>query len=288
MGVSARDGQDVFKQSTKTAGPPTEREIVNSLKTAYIVPNLGKAVQMLKVLASCEHGMSAAQIEERLDIPRTTAFRILRTLQHEGMVHKQGTMFHAGTGLFEIGLHALRGSAIREKAVPLLQELTRATGQTSHLAVPSTNHAMILEVCDSSGPVRVASRPGTLAELHCSATGKIFLSYLYADRVAEYTKRGTVVKRTSNTVIDSATLGRMCEEIRRQQYSVDDEEYHLGVRCLAAPVFDMRGDVTAAIGVTGPTTNFKREDISVVREHVCKAAASLSFLLGSTQSRNLT
>jgi DNA-binding IclR family transcriptional regulator len=246
----------------------------------YVIPNLSKAVQMLKVLASSEAGMSAQEIEKTLEIPRTTAFRILKTLIHEGMVYKEGTVFGAGAGLFEIGLNALSRSPIRERAVPLLQELTRATGQTSHLAVPSGWHSLILEVCDSTSPVRVASRPGTLAELHCSATGKIFLSYLYPDRLAEYLAASLRVKRTPNTCVEPEALKSMAEQVRSAGYAVDEEEYHPGVRCLAAPVFNMRGEAAAAIGVTGPTVSFTKEDIPFVREQVCKAAETLSASLG--------
>lgn len=250
----------------------------------YVVPNLSKAVQMLRVLAASEEGLSAAQIEARLDIPRTTAFRILKTLRHEGMVDKQGTSFRAGAGLFEIGLHALSRSHIRERAVPLLQELTAATGQTSHLAVPSGWHSLILEVCDSAGPVRVASRPGTLAELNCSATGKIFLSYIHRDRVADYLAAVSPAKRTSSTLCDEAAILAMTEQVRADRYATDEEEYHPGVRCLAAPVFDMKGDVIAAIGVTGPTVSFTAGDIPFVREQVCRAAQRLSASQGSKQA----
>jgi DNA-binding IclR family transcriptional regulator len=238
---------------------------------------------MLRILAASEEGLSAAQIEDRLDIPRTTAFRILKTLRHEGMVDKQGTSFRPAAGLFEIGLHALSRSHIRQRAVPLLQELTAATGQTSHLAVPSGWHSLILEVCDSTGPVRVASRPGTLAELNCSATGKIFLSYIYRQRIADYLSAVTLKKRTPNTLCDEATILAMMEQVCSQRYATDEEEYHPGVRCLAAPVFDMKGDVIAAIGVTGPTVNFAAGDIPSVREQVCRAAQRLSASLGSKQ-----
>jgi DNA-binding IclR family transcriptional regulator len=249
----------------------------------YVVPNLSKAIQMLRVLAASEEGLSAAQIEARLEIPRTTAFRILKTLRHEGMVDKQGTSFRAGAGLFEIGLHALSRSHIRERAMPLLQELTAATGQTSHLAVPSGWHSLILEVCDSAGPVRVASRPGTLAELNCSATGKIFLSFIYRQRIGEYLATVALARRTPNTLCDEMSLRAMTEQVCAEQYATDEEEYHPGVRCLAAPVFDMQGDVIAAIGVTGPTVSFPAGDIPFVREQVCRAAQRLSASLGNKQ-----
>ncbi len=253
----------------------------------YIVPNLGKAVQMLKLISAAEGGLSAVEIEQQLSTPRTTAFRILKTLTHEGMVEKRGSQFFAGAGLFEIGLHALSNSKLREQSVPILQELTRQTGQTSHLAIPSGWHSLILEVCDSPNPVQVASRSGTLADLHCSATGKIFLSFLHRDRLAEYLDHFPLAARTANTLTKSEQLTEMIRQVCDCGYARDEEEYHPGVRCLAMPVFNMRSQVVAAIGVTGPTSSFTPDKIESVCLSVRQAASELSRALGYKPSNAL-
>ena len=246
----------------------------------YLIPNLGKAVQMLKLLSAAQSGLSAAEIESKLAIPRTTAFRILKTLMHEEMVEKRGSLFFASAGLFEVGLHALSKSDLRQLAVPLLQELTRQTGQTSHLAIPSGRYSLILEVCDSPNPVQVASRPGTLAELHCSATGKIFLSYLYKDSLNEYSELSQLKKRTDNTKTSYAELCSMIEQVRDCGYAQDEEEYHSGVRCLAAGIRNMRNEVVAAMGVTGLVTSFTKDKIEFVKACVLEASNTLSKSLG--------
>jgi DNA-binding IclR family transcriptional regulator len=246
----------------------------------YMVPNLGKAVQTLKLLSAAGSGLSAVQIEKELSIPRTTAFRILKTLTYEGMVEKKGPQFFASAGLFEMGLQALSKSNLRELAVPLLQELTRQTGQTSHLAIPSGWYSLILEVCDSPHPVQVASRPGTLADLHCSATGKIFLSSLYRDRLKDYCEAVKPAKRTGNTKTSYEELTVMAENVRLAGYAQDEEEYHPGVRCLAAPIFDMRAEVVASMGVTGPVTSYTEDKFKLVKECVLNACISLSKSLG--------
>jgi DNA-binding IclR family transcriptional regulator len=249
----------------------------------YSIPNLGKAILVLKLLASAGQGVSAVQIEESLKIPRTTAFRILKTLSQGGMVEKKGTQFFAGTGLLEIGLMALQKSQLREMAVPILQALTAQTGLTSHLAVPSGWHSLILEVCDSTGPIRVASRPGTLADLHCSATGKIFLAALYRDRIDEYCQTAQPQKRTPNTQTTPDELHRVIDAVQSHGYAMDEQEYHPDVRCLAVPVRDMRKQVAAAVGVTGPVSIFTLERVEQVGTAVMIAAAKLSAKIGHTE-----
>lgn len=249
----------------------------------YSIPNLEKALRVLKLLASVEQGVSAVQIEQGLDIPRTTAFRILKTLTKGGMVEKKGTFFYAGTGLLEMGLMALRKSRLRELAVPILQGLTAQTGLTSHLAVPSGWHSLILEVCDNSEPIRVASRPGTLADLHCSATGKVFLAYCYLDRLEEFCREVRPGRRTEFTKTSLHELQELVNDIRQRGYSMDEQEYHLNVRCMAAPVRDMQGQVVAAVGVTAPMSVFTDARLDEVLAAVKDAAGTLSSKIGHTQ-----
>lgn len=248
----------------------------------YSIPNLGKAISILKLLASAEQGVSAVQIEEALEIPRTTAFRILKTLLQEGMVEKRGPFFYAGSGLLEVGLMALQKSQLRESAVPVLQSLTAETGLTSHLAVPSGWHSLILEVCDSTGPIRVASRPGTLADLHCSATGKIFLAWPYAGRLEAFCSQMPLERRTANTCVTAEALADAVGRVRTAGYAVDEQEYHPNVRCLAAPVRDIRREVVAAVGVTGPVSIFTEDRIADIAAAVQGAAAALSSKIGHT------
>jgi DNA-binding IclR family transcriptional regulator len=246
----------------------------------YLTPNLVKALEVLKLLAENEQGLSSSDIEKRVSIARTTTFRILKSLCHKEMAQKRGGLYYAGSMLYEVGLQALSRLPLRQRAVPVLQELTRQAGHTSHLAVPSGWHSLILEVCDRPTPIRVASRSGTLAQLHCSATGKIFLSYLYRDRLEEFCTQAVPQARTPKTVIDIDSLRTITEKVKKQGFAVDDEEYHSCVRCLAAPVFDMQQQVIAAVGITGPATEILIETIPSLSKIVLAAAGELSRSLG--------
>jgi len=246
----------------------------------YLIPNLSKACHVLKELAKHEQGMSAAEIAQDLSIPRTTAFRILRTLVHEGLVEKAGRVFHAGPGLVEIGSRVLSQVRVREQAIPVLQRLTRETGETAQLAVLSGLHSLILEVCDSPNPIRVASRPGTLADLHCSATGKVFLAYLYGDQLETILPSLELHRRTANTITDLKRLEVEVRHIQQQGYAVDDEEYYEGARCLAAPVWQSGMQVVASVGITATVQRFVRGRIPEVARVVVAGASELSRFLG--------
>jgi IclR family acetate operon transcriptional repressor len=121
-----------------------------------------------------------------------------------------------------------------------------------------------------------------LAELHCSSTGKTFLSFLHHARIEEIITRFPPIKRTAHTQTTAAEIRRETELTRKRGFSLDDEEFNLGVRCLAVPVFSADGTCVAAIGITAATVRFPKERIPQMAADVKAAAGELSRLIGYT------
>lgn len=247
--------------------------------TKYIIPNLRNACRVLRLLSEQGAGLPLAEITRRLEIPRTTALRIVTTLSVEGMVEQAGKSFVLGPSLIQLGTRALENLDLRTIAIPVLRELSQRTQETAHLAVPTGDKALLLEVCDSPLPVRVASRPGTLADIHCSATGKVFLSFCHED-LAAFLQDKELIRRTENTKTTLAQLLIETERTRERGYAVDEEEYSLGVRCLAAPIRNSFGKVIAAVGITASASSFTKRLIPSVARDVTTAALTISKTLG--------
>ena len=186
--------------------------------------------------------------------------------------------------LIQLGNASLAGTEIRTAALPILERLTGQIDETSHLAIPCDNRSLIVAVQDSAHPLRAASRPGFLAELHCSSTGKTFLAFLHQDRITELFPEMRLTQRTAHTLTTLNEIRREAELTRKRGFSLDDEEFNLGVRCLAAPVFSSDGTCVAAIGITAATIRFPKERIPKMAIEVRAAAAELSQLLGYATS----
>jgi IclR family acetate operon transcriptional repressor len=256
-------------------GPPARPE-----GERYVIPNLRNAGRILKLLGRHPDGLRAADLARTLDIPVTTTLRIMTTLHLDGLARKHDGRYELGPVLIQLGTAALAGTEIRELALPLLQRLTADTDETAHLAIPCDERSLIVAVQDSPHPLRAASRPGFLADLHCSATGKIFLAFLYSQRLGEFYAQVRPERRTPATLTKLADLKREGELTRKRGFSLDNEEFNLGVRCLAAPVYDSDGAVTAAMGITASTVRFPQERIPEFAAKVRAVAAELSQLLG--------
>ena len=222
----------------------------------YVIPNLRNACRILKLLGREATGWKAADLARELRIPVTSTLRIMATLTLEGLVRKNEGRYELGPVLIQLGNTALAGTEIRELALPVLERLTADTDETSHLAIPCDNRALILAVQDSPHPLRAASRPGFLADLNCSSTGKVFLSFILADRMREVLDESDMRSRTPHTLTTFAALQKEVKLIRKRGYSIDNEEFHSGVRCVAAPVFSSSGQVVAAVGITAAAVRF--------------------------------
>lgn len=249
----------------------------------YVIPNLRNACRILKLLAQTSEGAKAAEIARTLRIPVTTTLRIMATLQLEGFVRKGEGRYELGPVLIQLGNASLAGTEIRTAALPVLERLTKRVAETSHLAIPCDNRSLIVAVQDSPHPLSASSRPGFLAELYCSSTGKTLLAFLHYPRFEELIGRTPLPKRTPHTLTTLAEIRREIELTRKRGYSLDDEEFHSGVRCLAAPIFDARGTVVAAIGITASTVRFTRDRIPEMAVAVKAAATELSLLMGHSK-----
>jgi len=250
----------------------------------YRIPNLAKACGVLALLAPRRTGLTPSEVARQLSMPRTTAFRVLRTLCGEGLLEESEGRYRAGPGLLRLGLMAVEAAELPARAEPVLSYLAQQTGETAHLAIRAGDRMLIAAVCDSPNPIRVASRPGTLVLMHCAATGKAVLAGMSSEAVRALLPGPKFERRTDRTLTTPAALERELEPIRRQGYALDDGEYHDGVRCLAATVFNARGEATAAIGITAAATRFTKRRIASVARDVKHAAEALSAAMGRTST----
>jgi len=240
----------------------------------YVIPNLSKACQLLTYIVGSSRGMTRDEISVALNIPRSTTYRMLQTLVNESFVEQKKYQYYPGAGLYTLGLQLNSVDRLRPIVRPILQHLSNATGLTSHLAIPSGYKSLLLDVCDGNSLSRLASRPGTLSPVHVSATGKVFLAYLFTDDLAVIEKELGFEKFTDRTNSNIQEVRNEIQVTLKRGYAVDEREFSDGVRCLACPLFDMSGSVVASIGVTASVEHFPPSRIpdvaALVKEHAKK------------------
>jgi DNA-binding IclR family transcriptional regulator len=186
----------------------------------------------------------------------------------------------AGLNLARLAAAASHGVLLRQKAGPLLAELTQRTGLTAHMAILEENEAILIAKVEPTNTSPVATWVGKHIDCHCTSLGKALLAWRSEEQVAAVVRQRRMLRHNENTI---CTLARLKDELartRRMGYALDDEEEEIGVRCIGAPVFGTSGDVEAAISISGSVEQISDVHLHRLASLVQEIASEMSLRLG--------
>ncbi len=254
----------------------------NSEKSRYRIPMLDRSLRVMELLAAEPVGLSIADLSRRLAAPKSSVFKILATLETRGYIRPtdRSGKFVLTTKLYRLGSTAVAHLNLKQDLYPLLVELARQTNETANLGVLDGDEAIYLESIEGSARVRVAVTPGERIALHCTALGKVLLAFLPPEQVTRLLKGRRLPARTPNTLRSVKALQAQLVLIRQRGYAFDDEEDHLDIRCLGAPIRNHTGQVVAAVSVTAPKHRMPDETIPAQAALLMDFAARMSRVLG--------
>jgi IclR family acetate operon transcriptional repressor len=238
---------------------------------------LDRGLALLELLADRPDGLAFTEAVDSLPgVPGVTVHRLLRTLVGLGFVRDDGdgARYQLGGRFMHLAGRSLhQRTQLRSIAKPFLQELVDRTGETANLATLDGTEASFLDQVQSQRMVRA----GTFlrSPLHCSGTGKSLLAFQDGDTADEIIRRLPFGQLTEHTLTEVERLRAELARVRRQGYSVDDEEMEIGTRCIAAPVV-VDGAAVAAISIAGPTTRITADQVRPLSTIVRDVAERLS------------
>lgn len=250
----------------------------------YTVDAAAKALELLNVFSFRERRFSLTDLAARTGIPRATAFRLLSTLEQAGFIAKEGPEYRLGIKCLVLGNVVAADLDVREKAHPHLVALRDATRETTHVAVLHQWQVVYLERVPSPQPVGfMQSRAGAILPAYCTALGKTLLAYRPESEVAVWAGSQSLTALTPYTNTSPKKLLEELRVVRDRGYALDEQEHEIGVRCVAAPIWNHRGEVVAAISVAGPEYRMPAMLAgSTVAEQVCASARAISLELGAS------
>jgi IclR family acetate operon transcriptional repressor len=243
---------------------------------------LSRALAILRVLAQHDAGMTLTEIAHAVGLAPSTAHRLLTTLQHEGHVRfaRERGAWQIGVEAFVVGSAFVRSRDITAFARPFMRELMEASGETVNLAVAEQGEITYLAQVECRQMMRALARPGARVAMHYSAVGKALLAHLSEAEVSEIVTRRGLARLTAKTVATAAQLQAALETVRRNGYAVDDEEHSLGLRCVAAPIFDEHGEAVAALSLSGPTVRISDDRMAALGQMVRRSAEEITAAYG--------
>ncbi|MCU4653709.1 IclR family transcriptional regulator [Roseibacterium sp. SDUM158016] len=246
------------------------------------IKSLDRAMEVFEHLSTTS-GATLSQLAADTAQAPATVYRILVTLEARGLVEFDAgpQLWHIGPRAFLIGARYLRRTSLVERARPVLRRLMEATGETANLGIARGADVLFVSQVETHASIRAFFPPGTLSPMHASGIGKALLAELPAGRRAQLMATRPLERFTSRTLTDSEALAGDLAETRARGYAIDDEEKTEGMRCIAAPVFDLHGEAVAGLSVSGPSGRVSPDRVPRLAQAVMDAARELSAAMGA-------
>lgn len=227
-----------------------------------------RMMSLLGALARHASAVNLKQLAGETRLHPSTAHRILSVMVDNRLVDRiePGT-YRLGIRLLELGNLVKSRISVRQEALPHMQHLNLALGETINLSVRHDDEVVYVErTSGNSSMMRVVQIIGARAPLHITAVGKIFLAEDGTEKCTDYARRTGLPRFTENTLTDVDSLARELDKVRRQGYAFDNEEAEKGVSCIGAGIYNDEGRLVAGLSVSAPSDRLDRGWAPQVRQ----------------------
>lgn len=260
---------------------PEQREARKEQVRENPIRALAKAVHLLEHLAETREA-TPRRLSELLDEPRTTTYRLLRSLEALALVEpgSQPSSYRLGWKLMRLGAAVAEQLDERRLALPVMERIHEAVGETVFLLVRRGWDAVCIERLEGLRVQSLALRLGGSLPLHVGAGPRVLLAWEPREVWDEYVRSGQLTALTERTPTTRAALKRELEQTLAQGYAVSDEDVTPDIASLGAPIFDYTGDVRAALSIGGLKSLVLGDRRESIVELLVEGAREISSLLG--------
>lgn len=252
------------------------------------VQSLQRGLRLLELIAEAHGSVALTDLAQQAGLPNSTTHRLLSTMQQQGFVQQVGDL-----GLWTIASHAffvgssfLQSRNLLAIVHPILRRLMEDSGETVNLAVLDVSdfQAVIIDQVQCTQLMRMSAPIGGKLPMHASGAGKAFLSTVSDAHLVELLHKKGLHSYTPHTRSNPNNLKEELAHIRKQGFSFDDEEHALGLRCIAACIYDEHQEAFAAISISGPVSRITDDRVIEIGALVIKAAKEVTLAYGGRHS----
>jgi IclR family transcriptional regulator, KDG regulon repressor len=281
--LSARRGLAIARV-VKDPLPDIDDEVEDRARGG--VQSIGRAFAILEEVARNRDGIALADLSKRVGLHNSTTFHLVKTMVSLGYIRqiKESKRYRIGRPLFALAASALDEMEMVSMATPVLDDLSRETGESSHFASRMSDAVVVMVRTPGPGAFQLTDRVGVVRPAYCTALGKVILAALRPDQLDRYLDRIELKALTSKTITSPQRLRRELQDVRRAGIAFDDGEFNNEVRCAAMPVYDFSGQVVGAIGISGPVWRLSIQALQNKARDLSEAAKQLSEAFGASRT----
>ncbi|BBO05113.1 MULTISPECIES: IclR family transcriptional regulator [Bradyrhizobium] len=246
------------------------------------VQSVDRALSILETLAEDDEGYRLSDLAVRTGLSASTVHRLLATLESRRFVQFDRTQskWHVGSRAFTVGASFARRRNFSAQAIPYLRKLRDLTRETANLAVVDDEFIIVLTRMESREIMRSLTLVGGRVPMVTSGVGKAVLATYSDEDVGAVIRHHGMPRLTEKSIVRPSDLFKELEKIRKQGFALDDEEASMGLRCIAAVVYNDCAEPLAAISVSGMTSRLTDDRLPEIGQIVREVAGELTIALG--------
>lgn len=246
------------------------------------VQSLARALLLLQRLSEADIGLNLSEIAGSVGLPVSTVHRLLNSMRQENFVDydEQQSLWSIGVNAFIVGNGYLKKRDFVAQSRIFMKQLVAKTNETCNMAIlEGDSHVFVAQV-ECTEVMRMVVQLGSRGAVHASGVGKMLLSALPETEAMDIIRRTGLPAYTANTIISPSAFAKELSLIRQRGYAIDDEEQTVGLRCIAANIYDEYGEAVAAISISGPAVRITDERIPELSAAVMDVVNQITHAIG--------
>ncbi|MBA7499484.1 MAG: helix-turn-helix domain-containing protein [Clostridia bacterium] len=247
-----------------------------------VINSLDRALRILEILGNSDNNIGVSELGRKLDVDKSTAYRLLATLSARGYVEQEPETkkYTLGLKIVELSSKVLDKLELRNVAKPFMKKLVQQTDETVHLATLDLGNVVCIDQEETPSMINVNMAVGREAPGHCTSIGKVLWAYLKEEELDYILKKKVLTRCTARTITSIPELKLHLSKVKEQGYALDDEEFTIGVRCIAVPVWNYKNKVIASLGVSGLAVNVSLDKVAELVKITMEVRDRLCLKLG--------
>ena len=248
-----------------------EKNTINSIK---------RAIQILNLYRDGERYIGITEMARRLDLSKTTVFRIVRSLEAEGWLVQSSDSSKYGLGfeILAVASSLYRRYDWRDIVLEVMTDLKNVVDETVILSAYAVDAGICIEKVDCAEQIKLASERGQIIPLHAGATGKTLLANLPKEERKRILQK-ELVRYTDRTLVDPEKLWEELDQIQKQGYAVATGETNEGAMAIGVPIFDREGKLLYGLSVAGPLERMQQKGEEFLKESIIRAAEQMTRMM---------
>lgn len=246
--------------------------------------SLERGLQALLFL-STRKSVGVTELAEELKINKSTAYRILETMQKFNMVeqNKLTAKYKLGPAILQLSEQLYKNLNIISISKPLMISLSEEVGESVHLCILSNDCAVVIEQFMTSSRLTVNAKIGNKEPLHSSSVGKCLLAFNSDEIREQIINRLELTRFTDKTITNKQALLEELEIVKTHGYAIDNGEISEEIKCIAAPIFNHLGEAIYSLGISGPNSRMNDKKIEFMKNKLVKVTEIISQQIGYTK-----